>query len=123
MAAAAAPVAGAIAGVSPDERARYVRWRGLVSLGSERLGKPRDVANPFVPITHAACGERVPLAPNLGTLARRLDWLAVWTYPLQRTARTLFRHRVRLIAFLLGGKRHPSLPHGDCGSGLPGDSV
>jgi len=29
MAAAAAPVAGAIAGVSPDERARYVRWRGL----------------------------------------------------------------------------------------------
>ena len=69
MAAAAAPVAGAIAGVSPDERARYVRWRGLVSLGSERLGKPRDVANPFVPITHAACGERVPLAPNLGTLA------------------------------------------------------
>ena len=51
MAAAAAPVAGAIAGVSPDERARYVRWRGLVSLGSERLGKPRDVANPFVPIT------------------------------------------------------------------------
>ena len=55
MAAAAAPVAGAIAGVSPDERARYVRWRGLVSLGSERLGKPRDVANPFVPITHAAC--------------------------------------------------------------------
>ena len=27
------------------------------------------------------------------------------------------------IAFLLGGKRHPSLPHGDRGSGLPGDSV